>query len=121
MKFYLATGLNSASNFIEQLETLGHQCTYNWTKNIVDIRASTTQLKAIANIELLAIKDADLFIFLPTKGRGSHVELGYALALNKPIVVFNYYEIEKIPFYMICANHVDTFEQLVNYINSTYE
>jgi nucleoside 2-deoxyribosyltransferase len=90
MKFYIASSFDNketvralANRLIEE----GFIQTYDWTKNE---RATTVQeLARIGEEEKNAVILADFFVLLLSGGKGSHVELGIALALGKRIYIYS--------------------------------
>jgi nucleoside 2-deoxyribosyltransferase len=90
MKFYIASSFDNkeavralASFLIKE----GFTQTYDWTKNE---RAVTLEdLARIGEEEKNAVISADFFILLLPGGKGSHVELGIALALGKRIYIYS--------------------------------
>lgn len=95
MKFYIASSLkNKALVQYVSLKLLseGYTHTYDWT---INQRATTTaQLHRIGTLEKDAIAACDIFILLLPAGKGSHVELGMALALGKRIYIYATEEID---------------------------
>ena len=87
MKFYIGSGfINCAlvNYYAKALEENGWEHTYNWTKHIND-DVTVDDLIEYAGLEQKGIIDADAVIILLPAGRGTHIELGMALALNKKI------------------------------------
>lgn len=87
MKFYIASNLKNhelVNYYAKKLEENNWEQTYNWTKNITK-EINYDILKGIAKQEQQGIIDSDIVIILLPAGRGGHVELGMALALNKQI------------------------------------
>lgn len=62
----------------------GWEHTYSWTKHICDDVTEDDLIK-YARLEQKGIIDSDVVIILLPAGRGTHIELGMALALNKKI------------------------------------
>lgn len=87
MKFYIGSGLKNCElvdYYRKILEENGWSHTYNWTKNInKDI--TIDDLIEYSKLEQKGIIDSDVVIILLPAGRGTHIELGMALALNKKI------------------------------------
>lgn len=95
-KFYFASayhlpgidkgGADVAATVIKQIEAAtGWKCTSHWP---FDFRHGEAWFaKKAAETDLQDIRDADILIFAPTTGtsRGTHVELGFALALGKKV------------------------------------
>lgn len=87
MNFYIGSSLkNSAlvNRYADKLKERGWNQTYDWTKNIKNA-GSIEALMDYAQHEKKAVEDADAVIILLPAGRGTHVELGLALALGKKI------------------------------------
>lgn len=87
MKFYIGSGFQNAvsvNEYAKALEENGWEHTYNWTRNINgDI--TVDDLIQYAEAEKKAIADSDVVIILLPAGRGAHIELGMALALQKKV------------------------------------
>ncbi len=106
MKLYVATGFeraDKASEVMEALRSLGHTITFDWTvyrPMVLDgWKPDPEQLEGIASEEVEAVKDADALIVLLPGGKGTHVELGVALAMRKPVCIFGD-EARSVPFYL---------------------
>ena len=87
MKFYIGSGLKNCDlvhYYAKILEENGWQHTYDWTKNIND-DVTREDLERYAKSEQRGIIDSDVVIILLPAGRGTHIELGMALALHKTI------------------------------------
>lgn len=97
MKFYIASGFQNkplVSYVGLKLLSEGYMQTYDWT---INQRATTTeQLKRIGTLERNAIVACDIFILLLPAGKGSHVELGMALALNKRVYIYSSEKIDPV-------------------------
>lgn len=93
MRYYIATRLenHAAHNQVRDwLTTLGHEITYDWTQHGPVWSAGIERLREVATLEEQGVRDADVVIVLltdPPSGRGTHVELGLALARRIPIVI----------------------------------
>lgn len=72
------------SRYAKLLIENGYEQTFDWVKNINGDKSIDDMIK-YATFESQGIVDADIVIILLPGGRGSHVELGMALALNKKI------------------------------------
>ena len=97
MKFYIGAGLNNyelVNNISERLKAMGWKHTYNWAENGSVENESIEDLKVISEIESNAINESDIIIILLPAGRGTHVELGMAIVLNK--IIYLYSENDKI-------------------------
>lgn len=87
MKFYIGSGFKNCelvNYYSKVLEENGWTHTYNWTKNI-NHEATAQELIEYSELEKKGIIDSDVVIILLPAGRGTHIELGMALALNKRI------------------------------------
>ena len=91
MKFYIGSGFLNFElvNIIsEKLINLGHIHTYNWGKNIIENETIEDMIRA-SELEKQAIIDSDVVIIILPAGRGTHIELGMALALNKKVYLYS--------------------------------
>ena len=65
---------------------MGWQLTYDWTLNE---RADTAEeLQRIGLLEKVAIEDSKLVLIVLPGGKGTHVELGLAIAGKKKIILY---------------------------------
>ena len=85
-RFYLATRIDrsaQAAPLLAALKAHGWVRTFTWTGDELDPdRHADT---AVA--ELTGVREADVVIALLPGGRGTHVEIGAALALGKPVIL----------------------------------
>jgi nucleoside 2-deoxyribosyltransferase len=90
MKFYIASGFQNRETVqyvAEHLKSKGFVHTYDWTQNE---RADTAnKLKMIGEKERTGVLDADFLVVLLPGGKGTHVELGMALADQKRIYLYS--------------------------------
>ena len=87
MKFYIGSGMKNyelVNYYSKILEENGWKHTYNWAKNI-NRDETIEDLIEYSKLEQQGIIDSDVVIILLPAGRGTHIELGMALALNKRI------------------------------------
>lgn len=87
MKFYIGSGLKNyklVNYYAKILKENGLEEACNWVKNIKN-DITKKDLEKYAKEETQAIVNSDIIIILLPAGRGTHVELGMALALNKKI------------------------------------
>src|SRR5574344_363885 len=87
MKFYIGASLknsNLVNYYAKKLIKNNWIHTYNWVENI-DKDITINNLKEYAIKEQNAINDFDVVIILLPAGRGTHIELGLALSLNKKV------------------------------------
>lgn len=89
-KFYVASSfknIEAVRLVSNRLKDEGFIQTYDWTGNE---RASTIEdLKIIGLKEKDAVMEADFVIVLLPAGKGSHIELGIALGLEKRIYLYS--------------------------------
>ena len=91
MKFYIATKLENHrehNRIRDLLHSAGHEITYDWTHHGPVYKDGLDRVREIAVLESQGVIDADAVIVLWPGGRGTHVELGIAIALGKRIVLF---------------------------------
>ena len=90
MKFYVASSFINKEQvrYVNQkLIDFGFIHTYDWTKNN---RASTlSELENIGVKEKNAVIDSDFVVILLPGGKGSHIELGLALASDKKVFLYS--------------------------------
>jgi hypothetical protein len=90
MKFYVASSFKNIDKVREvskQLKSRGYIHTYDWTQNE---KVSTLEdLKLIGQQEKSAVAEADFIVVLLPAGKGSHIEFGIALGLNKRIILYS--------------------------------
>lgn len=87
MKFYIGAGMKNwelVNNYAKLLKENGWEQTHDWVKNISDDISRDDMIK-YASLESQGVADADVVIMLLPGGRGAHIELGMAMALNKKI------------------------------------
>ncbi len=87
MRFYIGSGLKNyklVQYYSKVLEENGWRHTYDWTRDLG--RDMTIEnLIEYAKRERQGIADSDAAIFLLPAGRGTHIEVGLALGMNKKI------------------------------------
>ena len=89
MKYYIATKLENHAehNRVRDiLNALGHEITYDWTKHGPVYRSGLGRIREVAELETRGVLDSDFVVVLWPSGRGTHVELGMAIAAGKPVV-----------------------------------
>lgn len=87
MKFYVGSGMKNSKlvdQYAQLLKENGWKQTHDWVKNISDDISKEDMVK-YASLESQGIMEADVVIMLLPGGRGAHIELGMAMALNKKI------------------------------------
>jgi len=86
VKFYIGSGLKNCKEvdyYSEVLKENGWEQTYDWVKNVG--YGSAEDIRECAKAEVQGIADSNVVIILLPAGRGAHIELGMAIALNKKI------------------------------------
>ena len=131
MKYYIASGLENADvvkRISRVLQTAGHCHTYDWTGHGSVQSAGEDRIKEVARNEFIGVRSADVVIVVLPGGRGTHVELGMAIALDKDIIICaapeDLYEQERIcAFYLdqrvkICAGDINNWlVEILAYMN----
>ena len=89
MNFYIGSKLEKYKQvqyLANKLKSVGWTHTVDWTQGSLDAADEET-LKKVSKQEADGIKCADVFIMLTPQGRGTHTELGIAIALEKRIYI----------------------------------
>ena len=90
LKFYIASKLENHEQvrlLAGLLKGYGWKHTYDWTVHGSVKETDIETLKAVGQKEADGVKNADIVIVLTPQGRGTHVELGMAIALNKAVYI----------------------------------
>ena len=127
MKFYVGSGMKNCglvNYYAKTLKENGWSQTYNWVEN-VNTDVSIEDMTEYAKLESKGIVDSDVVIVLLPAGRGTHIELGMALALNKKIFLcsaakdefsientVNFYQLPQCQ--KIIGNADDTIKQILS-------
>jgi len=86
-RYYLSTQKDrnaEAAPLLEALEVRGWKRTFDWA----NLGASAeSDYASLAVAEIAGIHDSDVVIVILPGGRGTHVEIGAALAMGKPVVL----------------------------------
>ena len=94
MRIYVASGLvkrDRVKEVITRLVSLGHIIAYDWTLH-GDVRGDgEARMREVAQNEAEGVASAELALLLLPGGKGTHTELGAALATraNKRIVLWS--------------------------------
>lgn len=86
-RYYLSTRKDrsaEADSLSATLKARGWERTFTWTP---DDGEGPEEHAAIAKAELQGVRDADVLVVLLPGGYGTHVEIGAALALGKPVIL----------------------------------
>lgn len=90
IKFYICSRLENAEQvtaIAEVLKAAGHIHTYDWTQHGSVQNEGADRIKQVAELEKQGVAEAELVIVILPGGRGTHAELGMAIALDKPVVI----------------------------------
>lgn len=90
MRFYVASKLENheaVSELAALLRAAGWEQTYDWTTHGSVKETDEATLREVGHRELRGVLDADVLLMLTPQGRGSHVELGIALAAGKRVYI----------------------------------
>lgn len=92
MRYYLASGLENHARvnvIADALNAMGHVRTYDWTAH-GDIRAQgSARMRQVAQNEINSVANADFVLFLLPGGKGTHTELGAALAEKRRVILWS--------------------------------
>ena len=112
VRFYIASRLENhaqAKRLASLLTQFGWEHTYDWTVHGAVKETDMETLKAVGQKEYDGVKHADVVIVLTPQGRGTHVELGMAIAFNK--IIYICHEDDK---YFRCDDNTSAFYWLPN-------
>ena len=112
MKFYIASKLENfeqVSYLAKKLKSENWIHTYDWTTHLSIKETDTETLKTVGQKEFDGVKNADVVIILTPQGRGTHTELGMAIALNKIIYLCHIDDT-----YFLCDDNTSPFYWLPN-------
>jgi len=89
-KFYIATSLQRIEdhhNVRDALREQNWEITYDWTLHGSVKKTSIERLQEVGLKMTQGVLDADVVIVLLPGGKGTHTELGMAIARNKKIIL----------------------------------
>ena len=112
MKFYIASKLGNYEQVRKlsgMLKACGWEHTYDWTAYGSIKEVDVEILKEVGQKEFDGVRSADVVIVLAPQGKGTHVELGMAVALNK--IVYIHHEDDR---YFKCDDNTSAFYWLEN-------
>ncbi|MDD3921053.1 MAG: hypothetical protein PHO41_07795 [Eubacteriales bacterium] len=92
MKYYLASGLENHARVQEVaalLNGMGHVRTYDWTSHGDIRREGPTRMQEVSAREVSSVTGADFVLFLFPGGKGTHTELGAALATGRRVLLWS--------------------------------
>jgi nucleoside 2-deoxyribosyltransferase len=90
VKFYIASSFQNKEQvhqLSKALTSLGYIHAYDWTRN--ERASSIAQLRKIGELEKCAVMESDFLVVLLPGGKGSHIEMGIAVGLDKPVYIFS--------------------------------
>lgn len=90
MKYYIASRLENAESVRALkaiLDGLGWIHTYDWTVHGSIRHEGAERMQEVAEKEIDGVATADVVIVLLPGGRGTHVEIGVALACSTPLIL----------------------------------
>ncbi len=90
MNYYIATRLDRAADhnrLRDLLNARGHAITYDWTHHGSVQKDKPERIREVALAETSGVLRADVVVVLLPGGRGTHTELGMALASGKSVIV----------------------------------
>ena len=88
IKYYIATSFHNKEAHKEcrrLFDSMGYELTFDWT--VYPFIPDPYVMNVVAEKEIDAVKAADFIVVLLPGGRGTHTELGAALALDKPVFI----------------------------------
>jgi hypothetical protein len=129
MRYYIATKLerHAEHNQVRDLMArFGHQITYDWTAHGPVWRDGADRIREVSELEMKGVVTADLVIVLLPGGRGTHAELGMALARGKRVLLHSCDPVplgaapETCAFYHhpLCLGMTGSFEVLATMANN---
>jgi nucleoside 2-deoxyribosyltransferase len=124
MNYYIATKLENHAEhnrLRDALSALGHRCTYDWTHHGPVYGSGLERVREIAQLEMRGVLDADALIMLWPGGRGTHVELGAAIAAGKPCVIVSDVEGHHVASPETCAFYHHPCVTRVRKLEDAYE
>lgn len=124
MKYYIATKLENHgehNRLRDMLNAAGHECTYDWSVHGPVYGSGLEKVREVATLELQGVLDADAVVVLWPGGRGTHVELGAALAAGKPVVVASDVEGHHVASPETCAFYHHPFVTRVRTLEDAFK
>ena len=88
MNYYIATSLSRmiAHNLVrDALKMFGHEISYDWTLHGSVKSVSKERLREVSIRELKGVSETDFVVVLLPGGKGTHLELGFAIASGKRV------------------------------------
>lgn len=91
-RVYIASGLGNVEavrSLQELVRAAGWTISYDWTQHGSVQAEGIERIRQVAHAEMRGVFEADLVLVALPGGRGTHVEMGLALAFGIPIVVYD--------------------------------
>lgn len=130
MKYYIATKLENWEQhnaLRDQLDALGHECTYDWTIHGPVYKAGANRIAQVAELEMKGVWDASFVFVIWPGGRGTHIEMGAAIAAGCNVVFISDVEEHHIASPEICAFYmhpsvvsVRTIDEALDHLKKPY-
>lgn len=92
MRYYIATKLENHAEhnrLRDLLDARGHCITYDWTFHGPVFRDGLNRIREVAILEAMGTMNAEVVIMLWPGGRGTHVELGMAIASGSQVHIIS--------------------------------
>lgn len=92
MNFYISSRLNNVDQvryMASLLKSKGWTHTCDWTDFDLSSEDTPGSLRSIAECDYNGVKAADVVIVVTPQGRGTHIELGMAIALGKTVYIYH--------------------------------
>lgn len=100
MNVYIATSIGNVDAYRTVRQVLSEMnigITFDWTcARELDHTFPGPEHTERALVDLNGVRGADFVVVLLSGGNGTHVELGYALALGKPVLMLGVYDAKYI-------------------------
>lgn len=90
LRYYIATSLERAADcraLSKFLDAFGWECTYDWTAHGSVQGQGLDIIETVATYEVAGVLVANVLIALLPGGRGTHCEIGMAIAVGKPVIL----------------------------------
>lgn len=91
MKFYIGTSFKNVevmNKLSDELQSFGWVHTFDWSEELLE-EETVSDFIRFSLLEKKAIQESDIVIILLPGGRGTHVEIGLALASEKEIYLWS--------------------------------
>lgn len=124
MKYYIASGLENfetVRRVRDYLKSFGHEITYDWTLHGPVWKHGLQRCQETCDLEINGVLNADVVIVLWPGGRGTHVEMGLAIASGKKIIFYSPCEGHHEPSPDLCVFYVHPLIEHVQEWNKLIE